>query len=91
MPAPGGRNWRRSTSSWWIPSTHGQHSWSTLKQQWYQAKSRELSAELHERLSELEVESLRQRYRLLKIELAGKRRSWRALLDTFTALPCQTA
>jgi len=85
------RSWRQKLEEEYQQLVDTLNTWSTLKQQWYQAKSRELSAELHERLSELEVESLRQRYRLLKIELAGKRRSWRALLDTFTALPCQTA
>jgi hypothetical protein len=41
-------------------------------------------------MHDLELENLRQRYRLLKIELNAKRKSWHALLDTFTALPYQT-
>jgi len=61
--------------------------WAELKQQWYQAKSAQLSTDLHEKFNDLDTESLRQRYRLLKIELEGKRRSWQALLNTFTSLP----
>ena len=64
--------------------------WSELKQQWYQAKSEQLSTDWQEKFPELEAESLRQRYRLLKIELEGKRKSWQALLHTFTTLPAQS-
>ncbi|MFT5321993.1 MAG: stearoyl-CoA desaturase (delta-9 desaturase) [Pseudohongiellaceae bacterium] len=64
--------------------------WAELKQQWYHAKSEQLSTDWQEKFHELEAESLRQRYRLLKIELEGKRKSWRALLNTFTTLPAQS-
>jgi len=65
--------------------------WAELKQQWCQAKSAQLSSGLHDKIQELDPESIRHRYRLLKIELQGKRRSWQALLNTFTALPYQAA
>jgi stearoyl-CoA desaturase (delta-9 desaturase) len=65
--------------------------WAELKQQWCQAKSAQLSSGLHYKIQELDPESIRHRYRLLKIELQGKRRSWQALLNTFTALPYQAA
>ena len=85
------RSWRKKLEQEYQQLVDMLNHWSELRQQWYHVKSSQLSAELHETFSDFEIESLRQRYRLLKIELAGKRRSWQALLQTFTALPGQAA
>ena len=91
--------WRKKLEQEYHQLVETLNHWAELKQQWYQAKSLQFSSNLNEKLhekfnekiQELDPESIRQRYRLLKIELRGKRRSWQALLNTFTALPYQTA
>ena len=86
--------WREKLELEYTQMVETLNYWAEIKQQWYQAKSQQLSTEwnekLHERFPELETENLRQRYRLLKIELKGKRRNWQALLNTFTSLPSQS-
>lgn len=64
--------------------------WNELRQQWYEAKSRQLSRELHDRLHELEPAHLKARYRELKAQLRERRRSWKALQERF-ALHCAGA
>jgi len=83
-------NWRKQLEAEYQQLVETLNHWSELKQQWYQARSNKISTEWHERLHDMELETLRQRYRLLKIELNAKRKSWHALLDTFTSLPYQT-
>jgi len=83
--------WRRKVEKEYQQLLETLNHWNELRQQWTQVKSAKLSAqlsqELHEKFPELEVENLRQRYQLLKVELANKRKSWQALLNTFTTLP----
>jgi len=85
------KTWRRKLEDEYHQLVETLNHWAELRQQWYQVKSAQLSRELHEKFPELEPESLRQRYRLLKVELQGKRKSWQALVDTFTTLPQPTA
>lgn len=89
------RTWRKKLEHEYQQLIDTLNHWAELKQQWYQAKSdklsKQLSEELHSKFPELELENMRQRYRLLKVELQGKRRNWQALLNTFTSLPYQAA
>ena len=84
-------SWRKKLEQEYDQLVDTLNHWAELRQQWYQAKSEKISSELHDKFQELDPESIRQRYRLLKIELQGKRKSWQALLNTFTTLPYQTA
>jgi len=83
--------WRKKLEQEYDQLVDTLNHWAELRQQWYQAKSEMISSELHDKFQELDPESIRQRYRLLKIELQGKRKSWHALLNTFTTLPYQAA
>lgn len=86
-------SWRKTLEKEYHQLLETLDHWKIVRQQWVEARSRQLSSGIHEHFPELELEleSLRQRYRLLKIELKNKRRSWRALVDTFTILPYQPA
>lgn len=64
--------------------------WAELKQQWYQAKSKQLSHELQHRLHDLDPVHLQQRYQELKLQLRQQRKSWKALLSTFASLQYET-
>lgn len=83
--------WRKKLEQEYDQLVETLNHWAELKQQWYQVKSAQFSSDWHENFPDLEPESLRLRYRQLKIELKNKRKNWQALLNTFTSLPYQAA
>jgi stearoyl-CoA desaturase (Delta-9 desaturase) len=62
--------------------------WSELRQQWYDAKTKALSKEitdLQDKLHELDIDHLKQRYEELKQQLHAQRKRWQALQASFAS------
>ena len=75
--------WRKQLESEYETLLQTLHHWAELKQQWYESKSQTL----HDKLHELDAAHLQQRYIELKARLKEQRKSWKVLLQHFSAIP----
>ena len=75
--------WRKQLESEYETLLQTRHHWAELKQQWYESKSQTL----HDKLHELDAAHLQQRYIELKARLKEQRKSWKVLLQHFSAIP----